>query len=108
MSSKKTFFDINNSNVSDLYDIIDIENNLNYINDAKYNKRMKELRKKIDDNDDNCVIHLARLLNEVYPYELNVEDIDNNKDIIKQFLFTKKSAGSESVVISSDIITPTA
>lgn len=104
----KTFFDINNSNVSDLYDIIDIENNLNYINDAKYNKLMKELRKKIDDNDDNCVIHLARLLNEAYSYNLDVEDIDNNKDIIKQFLFTKKSAGSESVVISSDIIIPTA
>ena len=65
------FFDINGSGEIDLYDAIEIENNLNYINDANYNKKMKTLRERIDNNENSCVEHFRNLLNNVYDYKYN-------------------------------------
>lgn len=102
------FFDINGSGEIDLYDAIEIENNLNYINDANYNKKMKTLRERIDNNENSCVEHFRNLLNNVYNYNLDANKNDTtNKEVIKKFLFTKKIIGSDSVVITSQITTPT-
>lgn len=102
-TTAKTFFDINQSGNVDIYDAIDIENNLTYINDAKYNKTMKDLITKLDNNEDSCVEALKNLLVSAYGYKY--EEVTT--ETIKQFLFIKKSLGSDSVIISSDIITPT-
>lgn len=102
-TTANTFFNINLSDNVDIYDAIDIENNLTYINDAKYNKTMKDLITKLDNNEDSCVEALKNLLVSAYGYKYEEVTIET----IKQFLFVKKSLGSDSVIISSDIITPT-
>lgn len=106
-TTANTFFDINLSDNVDIYDAIDIENNLTYINDAKYNKTMKDLITKLDNNESSYVEDLKALLIDAYGYDFSNKSDGEIIETIKQFLFVKKSLGSDSVIISSDIITPT-
>lgn len=103
----KTFFDVNEDTKMDINDAIAIAKNLDYINDAKYNRKMKELMNKIDKNEDYCVDHLKALLKKAYDYKFDSLSSEDVKEKIKNFLFVKKSIGTNTVTITKDIITPT-
>lgn len=107
VDTAKTFFDVSEDGNINIYDAITIAKNLDYINDAKYNRKMKELMNKIDKNEGHCVNDLENLLSNAYKYEFSSPGSEDSKEKIKNFLFVKKSIGTNTVTITKDIITPT-